>query len=319
MALYKYGLRSPIMKKLLAVLLVFLTIGLSGCVTINIYYNGAEKEPENVSSASGESPSEAESSSSSEESASGAESDPGLSEGSEEESAESEGAEIPYDAKYGKSGTFDYEQSLNTVTIQAEDVVLKNKTILKRLYVRSGSVTLENCAVSGTLIFTGGGSLVLKNCTIASAEVSSGENAVLKLSGSRIDALSLRADCAVEASGGGSSVGSVTVAKESVFATADALAVSSLVMNETGTFRLQNGSSVGKTEVYAPCTLSSDKDSDCVYQKVSVLSGRGYVKIKLRVEDARIGELYVEESVYPELVGKAEIEEYSGDGNLYTS
>ncbi len=313
------------MKKLLAVLLVFLTIGLSGCVTINIYYNGAEKEPENSSSAPGESPSEAESSSSPEGSSpeesasSGVESDPGLSEGPEEESAESEGAETPYDAKYGKSGTFDYEQSLNTVTIHAGDVVLKNKTVLKRLYVRSGSVTLENCAVSGTLIFTGGGSLVLKNCTVASAEVGSGENAVLKLSGSKIDSLKLSAGCALESSGGGSSVGSVTVAKENVFATVDALAVGSLVMNESGTFRLQNGSSVGKAEVYAPCTLSSDKDSDCVYQKVSVLSGRGYVKIKLRVEDARIGELYVEESVYPELVGKAKIDDYSGDGNIYTS
>ncbi len=309
------------MKKLLAALLVFLTICLSGCVTINIYYNGAEKEPENVSSAPSEGSSEEESSSSEESAPSGSESGGEDSEGPQEEpsGAESGDEQKPYDAKYAKSGTFDYEQSLNTVTIQAGDVVLKNKTVLKRLYVRSGSVTLENCIVSGTLIFSGGGSLVLKNCTVASAEVESGENAVLKLSGSRIDALSLRADCAVEASGGGSSVGSVTVAKAGVSATADALAVGSAVMEEAGVFRLQNGSSVDGAEVYASCTLSSDKDADCVYKKVSVLPGRGYVKIKLRVEDARIGELYVEESVYPELVGEAKIDAYSGDGNIYTS
>ncbi|HPR40690.1 MAG TPA: hypothetical protein PKV62_06750, partial [Oscillospiraceae bacterium] len=192
------------MKKLLVVLLAFLTISLSGCVTVNIYFNGAGNGEENTSSSSEESLSgEDTSSTSSEEDVSG-ETESGLPEESGEELSGTESifdgdAEKPYDAKYGKAGTFDYEQSLNTVTIQAEDVVLKNKTILKNLYVRSGSVTLENCRIQGALIFTGGGSLVLKSCTAASIEVKSGENAMLKLYGSSIDALDLTAGCTVQA------------------------------------------------------------------------------------------------------------------------
>ncbi len=310
------------MKKLLVALLVFLTICLSGCVTVNIYFNGAGNGQEDSSSSSGESLSGEETSSGEEISG---ESEPSLPEESgEEELSGSEGgtesgAENPYDAKYGKSGTFDYEQSLNTVTIQAKDVVLKNKTILKKLYIRSGSVTLENCSVPGTLIFTGGGSLVLKNCTVASAEVPSGENAMLKLYDSSIDALGLTAGCTIQASDDGCSVGSITLAKKEISVTVDALSVASAVMEEAATLRLQNGSIIDETEVYAPCTLSSDTDSDCIYKKVAVLPGRGYIKIHLRAEDARIGELHAEESVYPELIGEAKIDTYSGDGSIYTS
>lgn len=304
------------MKKLLVVLLVFLTICLSGCVTVNIYYYGAENGPENSSSAPGETSSEEESSYSEEESISEYPED---SDQEETPASEDAGEGKPYDAKYGKAGTFDYEQSLNTVTIQAENVVLKNKIILKTLYIRSGSVTLENCSVSGTLIFTGGGSLVLKNCTAVSAEVKSGESAMLKLYGSSIDALELTADCTILAAGGDCLVGGVTVSGKGISVIFDSLAVTSVVMEEEASLRLQNGSSVDETEIYAPCTLSSDTNSDCVYKRVSVLPGRGYVKIHLRAEDALIEELYAEESVYPELIGEAKINAYSGDGSIYTS
>jgi hypothetical protein len=130
--------------------------------------------------------------------------------------------------------------------------VLKNKTILKTLYIRSGSVTLENCSVQGTLIFTGGGSLVLKNCTVASAEVPSGESAMLKLYDSGIDALELTAGCTIQAAGGSCPVGSITVAEKEISVTVDALSADSAVMEETATLRLQNGATIDKTEVYAP-------------------------------------------------------------------
>ncbi|HPD89069.1 MAG TPA: hypothetical protein PLU75_06320 [Oscillospiraceae bacterium] len=313
------------MKKLLVVLLAFLTISLSGCVTVNIYFNGAGNGKEDSSSSSEESLSGEETSSApSEEDVSGEDESGPSEESGEEELSGSESSSDgdvakPYDAKYGKAGTFDYEQSLNTVTIQAEDVVLKNKTILKNLYIRSGSVTLENCNVQGTIIFTGGGSLVLKSCTAASVGVKSGEDAMLKLYGSSIGALELTAGCTVQALDGGCSVGSVAVLGKEISVTLDSLSVASVTMDEEASLRLQNGSSVDEAEVYAPCTLSSETGSDCVYKKVSVLPGRGYVKIHLRIEDALFEELNSEESVYPELIGKAKINAYSGDGSIYTS